>query len=976
MPMKIKTPTLSHVRTALAVMTAAIVITACSRGPGPAPEAAPVPAATKPVAFDPGGMTSMRVLPVGQRHNKPADVSLAAFPTELVDADRTHYLLRGMPTILILAPANPKARALKSAKLVLELPETVRLASANAYLNWRMLQREKIERDGKPYERYTLPCGIHPTTFPQGPARCGPWYERNRPPAVWLLTDQAPGAKPGSAYYRVRYIEEGAEKEMDSAEGFVHLAILDPLESPQPKLAHCGIMGRFIYNGTTEDAGMQTALADMLVRLGFDYSIGHVPLPTNETRLTKGVEIAVQNAFTVSGPTNRPEEIRYRTPGKEKEFSSAVSAWAIYRRHPWVVENAFEPMRKAIATRQVTLLFSNWEPWVFLDNNDHNPRTMEEFIAWSKLPAEEVKVGWPDGVAKSHAKLWRQFRNWEIGQIVRTLVEAIESANLESGAAARLALGMGNDPMWGTLDDISMSIRDWGDMPYLIQTWQYKDVQSAGGKFPLTEACGHAQAIRSAALAHHLDSLFGCKRKIELGCLYGWNQTGGDGYFVPEQLGFLELSGIFAGARNAQTYPEWTIFDGRYAREIARAHARIARWEDMIMQGERRRRHTVVPISPYPYSRPDDCKPEDQPFNDIGEMPDYLLSYEYRKDGKRLMLVANTWDFGDCFFKIRVFDADPAQTYALTEPEEGRIFANDQVRTILTAEDLRRGILAHVGATRWGAFLLEPNAGGCRQENVVVTPAAVMKAAEARKDFLADAVELAHRRYRENFDRLPEGNLGTGKHGETVVASENPEDGARIGLGYPMGAKGLGDTLRASIVSSDKGKSLLVADHEPRSTLTVDATWPGSTRGEFGFDIRFDEIGPMSMTLLGPLLGIGIVNETQWKEISAAPYAPRFLLYSYPAINAVGGQVKRENTGMIVEPKRWYRITFRWDQGAQPRRVDILIDGKPVREGIEFPRQEGVYGFRWHTAYEGGTAGDPPCVFLVDNLKALDLPPK
>ena len=959
-------------------MATAIFAAACSRVSGPRPGAAEAfaPAATaKTVAFDPGGMTSLRVLPVEQRHNQPEDVGLAAFPTELVDADRTHYLLRGTPTILILAPANPKARVLKAAKLVLELPDTVRLAWANAYLPWHLLQREKIERDGKPYERYTLPCSVHPTTFPRGPARCGAWYERNRPPAVWLLTDQDPGARPGAAYYRVRYTEEGTEKEADSAEGFVHLAVLASAESPQPKLARCGIMGRFIYNGVPKDAGTQTALADMLVRLGFTYCIGHVPLPTNEVRITRGLEIPVQNAFTVSGPTNRPDEIRYQAPGKEEEFRSAVSGWAIYRRHPWVVENALEPIRQAIATRQITVLFSNWEPWAFLDNNDHNPRTMEEFIAWSKLPDGEVKADWPDGVAKTHAKLWRQFRNWEIGQIVKTLVDVIEAANRESGVEARLALGMGNDPMWGTLDDLPMSMRDWGDMPYLIQTWQYRDVQNATGKFPLTDACGLSQVVRSAALTHHLDNLFGFGRRIELGCLYGWNQTGGDGYYVPEQLGFLELSGIFAGARNAQSYPEWTIFDGRYAREMAHAHARIARWEDMILRGERKRRHVVIPVSPYPYIRPDDCKPEDQPYNDIGEVPDYLLSYEYRKDGKRLMLVANTWDFGDCFFKIKVFDAEPGKTYVLTEPEEDRIFANAQGKTGLTAADLQSGILAHVGATRWGAFLLEPRASGRRRESVVVAPAAVLAAAEARKDFLADAVERKWRRYRETFDRLPESNLGTGKHGETVVEGENPDEKARIGLGYPLGPKGLGDTLRAAIVSSDRGKSLLLADREPRAFLHADATWSTGARGEFGFDIRFDEIGPMSMTLLGPMLGLGMVNEALWKGISKEPYTPRLLLFSYPLPGAGRGQVTWTDTGVAVEPKRWYRISFRWDSVAKPRRVDVLVDGKPVLEGAEFPRQEGVYGFRWSTTCEGAGASDP-CAFLLDNLKAMETPGK
>jgi hypothetical protein len=83
--------------------------------------------------------------------------------------------------------------------------------------------------------------------------------------------------------------------------------------------------------------------------------------------------------------------------------------------------------------------------------------------------------------------------------------------------------------------------------------------------------------------------------------------------------------------------------------------------------------------------------------------------------------------------------------------------------------------------------------------------------------------------------------------------------------------------------------------------------------------------------------------------------------------------LKWTDTGVAVEAKRWYRITFRWDHGAKPSRVDILVDGNALREGVEFPRPEGVYGFRWSTTCEGAGASDP-CAFLLDNLKAMEIP--
>ena len=77
---------------------------------------------------------------------------------------------------------------------------------------------------------------------------------------------------------------------------------------------------------------------------------------------------------------------------------------------------------------------------------------------------------------------------------------------------------------------------------------------------------------------------------------YGWAQVGGQaGFYVPEDLALRHLSGPMAGLDVALNYAEWTIWDGRYATEMARANTRIARWERYTLEGKIRSDHVVIP---------------------------------------------------------------------------------------------------------------------------------------------------------------------------------------------------------------------------------------------------------------------------------------------------------------------------------------------------------------------------------------------
>jgi hypothetical protein len=531
--------------------------------------------------FDPGGCPLLRVKPLEERGLKPKDVSVAVWPTGLLDESQTHYLTQGTPTIAILAVANPLRRNLLRAWVVADIPEGVELVGVNQYLVWHLRKSEKTRRDGQPYQRFEFPCNVHPTTIPRGEQR-GCWYGLYRPAALWLRTDLPEGSQPGKLFLRFRYEEKyetelpgnldpakagaedgGTEAEDDagepserkkpkptpqSEESFVHLAVLKPLSANQPKLARSGVMGRFIFNWNASQPEMPQRLADTLKQLGYNYVVTFMRWPGGTPDLGFWAEMGIQNGFEVSLGEPIPAAIRFLAAGQEVE--NAVTPSAIYGRDPLVEKHVFAPLRETVKAKTLSAVCANWEPYRLLSTGCESERSRDEFIRWSKLPADEVKAEWPDGVRAKRLKLYREFLNWQLGQVTKTLAETVSEAGKATGVESRMTFWMSNDALQNPPDNLlesPISVQAWGDVPCNLLTWNYYYVPKAESAKPEIDRFGAPQVVRSGALTRHLDRIFGQNRQMRLGCLYGFDQTGGYGYFLPEQVGFLHLSTVLAG---------------------------------------------------------------------------------------------------------------------------------------------------------------------------------------------------------------------------------------------------------------------------------------------------------------------------------------------------------------------------------------------------------------------------------------------
>ncbi|MAE67600.1 MAG: hypothetical protein CMJ18_25370 [Phycisphaeraceae bacterium] len=665
-----------------------------------------------------------------------------------------------------MAIANPKTRAIASSRVVCDLPEGVEIVAVNTNLLWNTKKSERIRRDGKPYARHRIEVRPSRDTIPKGKLmNC--WYARYQPPSLWLTTDLPAGARPGRLYVRLAYREGDAEAE--SPESWVDIAVLPPLKADTPKIVRTGVMGRApcaITPYENDDYKDQARLIGTYLRqMGFNLQMCEIHpslSPPGLTRWTEGRNVnqidnkgfrhnerepvGVGNGFFIHlEPEKRgaiPAEVQRLDGGGQRQTGGMMAPWAIYRRHPWIQQHVLDVIARSVERGDYEVLWANWEPRMSEQDRDYSDGSKREFVKWSKLPEDEVERLWLDELIRKYPKNWWHFRNWELGQVVRIYSDVVREAGARTGRDTRFMICMPQDMMMidDNVEPYAWQGLRWGDMPIIMQTWSYHNTPRSDRRFPKIDKMAHYLVRRSGWVRRYVDQQLGPDRQVQLGCVYGWEQTGGRaGFFVPEDLALRHLAIAMAGLDVTINYAEWTVWDGRYATEMARVNTRIARWERFTLMGKTQSKHVLVPASPYPQQISEDATPSDQLMDGGWPGGGYLQSYEYEQDDKRLIAVINNWHFGDCFLKLKADDLDEGGKYVLWEPEEGRAYANAKGDVALSAGDLADGLLVHVGSTRCGAFLIE-RFDRTRAYGRIVQPREVRDAMLRRRDALEAGV--------------------------------------------------------------------------------------------------------------------------------------------------------------------------------------------------------------------------------------------
>jgi hypothetical protein len=185
-----------------------------------------------------------------------------------------------------------------------------------------------------------------------------------------------------------------------------------------------------------------------------------------------------------------------------------------------------------------------------------------------------------------------------------------------------------------------------------------------------------------------------------------------EGATQPEAIGFEFLTYFLNGYSGAFVYLFPGGYDARYWRALAETNRLLARFEPLVCGGKAAQNHEVKPETPLP--RPDPrflsaagCAAGSENARRWQDLP-LLLSWEFEKDGARLLAVGNFWERGECFFRLTPRELDRRTRYVLHEPAARRVYTDRNGRIAQKASDFGKGVLLHVGAMRYSFFVLEP----------------------------------------------------------------------------------------------------------------------------------------------------------------------------------------------------------------------------------------------------------------------------
>ena len=174
----------------------------------------------------------------------------------------------------------------------------------------------------------------------------------------------------------------------------------------------------------------------------------------------------------------------------------------------------------------------------------------------------------------------------------------------------------------------------------------------------------------------------------------------------PEALSFEYLCFFLNGWEGAIAYVFPKGYDNRWWSALADSNKKIAMYEDFVFKGKKVNNCKVKSLSPVPQTNFPKFWSEGGNF--VQKLPSLktakiIQTVEYKLGSKNLIAIGNFWQKGEAFVKLTVDNLNNNSKYVLREAGKNRYFGSN-----LSAEQLKKGIMLHVGALRWGFFTVEP----------------------------------------------------------------------------------------------------------------------------------------------------------------------------------------------------------------------------------------------------------------------------
>jgi len=595
--------------------------------------------------------------------------------------------------------ARPNGVRLKRAQLardphvLIALPEGVRFTSWASQM--RLAEKRPHQQDGVSRTLYDFEVRGFASYI-------GSEHDTRTGMSLLLQTDVKAGTRLPPMLYWLEYAPAKNAPRIKTQAMPLKLTVLPSIRARTPKDFVIGAMlrkpSRYVGGGPEVKP-----YADFIKRCGINWIPGGagtaVGRYAQDMGLTVLCESGMSNAYTFGWGAHPKEWAFIRADGQP--FPRAICPTVIYRRLPYYVEKVYEGnIRKFIAVDKTADGFNaNWEPYMYFDKGCFCERCKKEFIAYSKLPAEQVERLWPLGILKEHRDLWNLFSAWQHGRVAVTLDQDCKRAGRERGIKSYFIPEV-TPTIFGPDAATNSHAIHTDPAEYVKELTQYS---SWGGywSFDYLSPDVRAPVGRRLGLLTYtqwfgdwVDRHCPPDKRPRLHWLYHSYQ-GGRRVTFPEALTFDILCCCVVGLDGAWAYVFPKGYDNRYWQALALGADTVAEFEPYVRHGRRQTQHTIEPVTPTPKV-------------EAGEL---LRSWEFARDRRRLFAVGNFWMGAETFFKLNVSGLDADARYVLREPRARRHFESPSRNPYWTGRELASGALLHVGAMRWAFFEIQPHDG-------------------------------------------------------------------------------------------------------------------------------------------------------------------------------------------------------------------------------------------------------------------------
>lgn len=379
---------------------------------------------------------------------------------------------------------------------------------------------------------------------------------------------------------------------------------------------------------------------------------------------------------------------------------------AISEEKPFFRTNSFAKV--AALLKGTDGISCNWEPHHLAGRGCVCAHCLKAFAAWSGKSEKEVSAGWPTNVLKRYNGKWgeegERFRCIQHANAIRTLNRLVTEIT-------------GGDRSHGLIPEVffghfASSWRDQRSNPEScefeyardfkwFQPWAPYVPWRLNGPY-LKErsrriACW--TAARDVRRQMKLDYPDGERPKV---CGSGAGPV--DGYLMqPEEIAMELLAYFLNGFEAAGPWEFPSGADARYFKHYAEASSLIAKYENIVMDGEDVSESVTLVPEEGCYGTPVNVvMPRWLPeAKDMSQ----LQHAAFRKDGLTVVAAYNAWQEGEAFFRLKA-GVPPGEWEIVSD--DGTVWTGDASDGRWTRDDLARGVPLAVGACRCRMFEIRP----------------------------------------------------------------------------------------------------------------------------------------------------------------------------------------------------------------------------------------------------------------------------